>query len=78
MSGPWFRRYFFSFKPICWQGYAVIVLMVVVGIPCFLASDHFDATSPLLAWIFDGLGFLIFAGGFGTVWWKMDWQYGRH
>lgn len=77
MSDPWFRRYFFSFKPTTWQGYAVIGVMVAVGLPCLLLSHHFELSWPLVSWILGVLGFLTFVAGFALVWWKMDWGYGR-
>jgi hypothetical protein len=77
VSGPWFRRYFFSFKATTWQGWLVIALMVAVGLPCLLLSNQFERSWPLVSWILGALGFLIFVAGFALVWWKMDWDYGR-
>jgi hypothetical protein len=76
VSGPWFRRYYFSFKPTCWQGWLVIVLMLGVGSVCLLASDYLGSR-PMLASFFGGVGVLTLVAGFAIVWWKMDWGYDR-
>ena len=76
MSSPWFRRYYFSFKPTCWQGWLVVVVMLGVGALCLLASDYLGSRTALSS-LSGVVGVLTLLAGFTIVWWKMDWDYDR-
>jgi len=78
MTGAWFRRYAgFSYKPITWQGRAVLTLMATVFIACGAVWMSLIETRPTLAWIIAGIGIIVTVAGHVVVLWKMDWDYTR-
>jgi len=76
VSGPWFRRYFFSFKATTWQGRLVVGAMLAVPLACFLLADQFERW-PVVSWALGIVGFIVLVAGFALVCWKTDWSYGR-
>lgn len=76
MDEPWFRRFCgFSYRPIRWQGYALLAAMLGISLPCGMLFLRFAETKPLLGWsaaIFAMLGVL---AGHAVVVWKLEKNY---
>ncbi len=78
MSHPWFRPYArFSYRPVTWEGRAVLAAMVTVFIALGLASLHYAETRPALLWLLGGLAVAGALLGHAVVAWKMERDYRR-
>jgi hypothetical protein len=73
MSEPWFRRYAgFGYRPITWQGRAVITAMLGVFLPAGLAWLYYADTRPTLALAAIALAVSAAVIGHAVVVWKID------
>ena len=78
MSEPWFRPYaWFSYRPITWQGRALLAGMAAITIPLGLVWLFNADTRPLLAWTAGGLAAVAALIGHAIIVWKMERDYGR-
>ncbi len=76
MDEPWFRRFaWFSYKPIRWQGWAVIVAMAAVAPPLMLLSDYLAESQPVLSWVSAGGALAAVFAGHVVVVWKLERDY---
>ena len=76
MSYPWFRPYArFSYRPVTWEGRAVVAAMAVVSIPLGLASLFYADTRPALSWLLGGLAVAAVLIGHAVVAWKIERDY---
>lgn len=73
MGDPWFRKFGgFGYRPICWQGVAVLALMLAVFAPCaWLFLFHRDVDG-LDGWGAATLAFAAVLAGHGIVLWKLE------
>lgn len=76
MDEPWFRRFCgFSYRPICWQGYAVLAAMLAVFLPSSMFFVRFAETRPLLGWSAAIVAMLAVVAGHGVIVWKLERDY---
>jgi hypothetical protein len=67
----------FSFRPIRWQGYAVLVGMATFSVPfAFLWLKLVDER-PVAGWLCAGISALAMIIGYVVILWKLERTYGR-
>jgi hypothetical protein len=69
---PSFRGWFWSFRPICWQGWLATLLMLVVFMglaPLALSSQ------PLLSYVFTAMIFVLFLAYLYLVYRKLEGEF---
>jgi p-aminobenzoyl-glutamate transporter AbgT len=76
MDEPWFRKFAgFSYRPIRWQGTAVLAAMVGVCIPCGAVFLVYVDSHPLIGWGAAITGAAAAFAGHAVVVWKLERDY---
>ena len=76
MDGPWFRRYTpFILWPLNWRGWAALLLMNAVSLPCAYLWVSCNDSNPVLAWTGAAVGMAAIAGFHAVAFYKLERDY---